>query len=41
MVVWHYQLNGCEFEQSPGDGEGRGGLLCFSPRGHKESDITD
>ena len=41
MVVWHYQLNGCEFEQSPGDGEGQGGLLCFSPRGHKESDITD
>ena len=41
MVVWLYQLDGCEFEQAPGDGEGQGGLFCFSPRGHKESDITD
>ena len=27
MVGWHYQLNGHEFEQSPGDGEGKGSLL--------------
>ena len=27
MFGWHYQLNGCEFEQVPGDGEGQGGLV--------------
>ena len=35
---WHYQLNGHEFEQTPGDSEGQGSLACFSPWGHKESD---
>ena len=29
-----------EFEQTPGDGEGQGGLACCSPRGHKESDTV-
>ena len=38
MVGWHHQLNGYEFEQAPGDGEGQGSLACFSPWGHKESD---
>ena len=28
MVGWHHQLNGHEFEQVPGDGEGQGGLAC-------------
>ena len=37
MVGWHYQLNGHEFEQAPGDGEGQGSLACCSPWGHKES----
>ena len=37
---WHHQLNGQEFEQTPGDGEGQGSLACYSPRGHKESDMT-
>ena len=33
MVGWHHQLNGLEFEQTPGDSEGQGNLLCCSPRG--------
>ena len=40
MVGWHHQLNGHEFEQIPGDGEGQGSLLCCSPWGRKESDTT-
>ena len=40
MVGWHHQLNGCEFEQAPGDGEGQGSLVCCSPWGRKESDMT-
>ena len=38
MVRWHHQLNGYEFEQAPGDGEGQGILVCLSPWCHKESD---
>ena len=34
-------LNGHEFEQIPGDGEGQGSLSCFSPWGHKELDATE
>ena len=30
-----------EFEQAPGVGDGQGGLACWSPRGHKESDKTE
>ena len=37
MVVWYHQLNGHEFEQAPGDGEGQGSLACCSPWGHKKS----
>ena len=40
MVGWHHQLNGHEFEQTPRDSEGQGSLVCCSPRGHKESDMT-
>ena len=40
MVGWHHQLNGCEFEQMPGDDEGQGSLACFSPWGRKESSMT-
>ena len=40
MVGWHHRLNGHEFEQAPGDGDGQGGLTCCSPRGHKEPDTT-
>ena len=41
MVGWHHRLNGHEFEQAPGVGDGQGGLACCSPRGHKESDTTE
>ena len=40
MVGWHYQLNGHESEQTLGDGEGQESLVCYSPWGHKESDMT-
>ena len=39
MVGWHHQLDGHEFEQAPADGQG--GLACYSPWGHKESDTTE
>ena len=41
IVGWHHQLNGHEFEQTQGDGEGQGSLACCSPWGHKEWDMTD
>ena len=41
MVGWHHWLNGHEFEQAPGVGEGQGGLVCCSPWGHKELDTTE
>ena len=41
MVGWHHPLNGHEFEQAPGDGEGQGGLVCCSPWGRKESDTDE
>ena len=41
MVGWHHQLNGHEFEQAPGDGEGQGSLACCSPSGRKELDSTE
>ena len=40
MVGWHPQLNGHEFEQTLGDGEGQGNLACCSPRVCKDSDMT-
>ena len=41
MVGWPHWLNGHEFKQTPGDGEGQGSLVCCSPRGGKESDMTE
>ena len=41
MVGWHHQLNGHEFEWTPGVGDGQGGLGCCSSWGHKESDTTE
>ena len=41
MVGWHLRLNGHEFEQSLGAGEGQRGLECCSPWGRKESDTTE
>jgi len=40
MVGWHHGLNGHGFEQIPGDSGGQGSLVCCSPQGHKESDVT-
>ena len=39
MVGWHHWLNWHEFEQTPGDSEGQGSLVCCSPWGHKELHI--
>ena len=41
MVGWHHQLDGCEFEQTLGDGGGQGSLACCSPWGRKELDTTE
>ena len=41
VVGWHHQLNGHEFEQALGDGEGQEILVCYSPWGCKESDTTE
>ena len=41
MVGCHHWLNGHEFEQASGDGEGQGSLVCCSPWGRKESDTTE
>ena len=41
MVGWHYWLNGLEFEQAPGVGDGQGSLVCCSPWGGKELDMTE
>ena len=41
MVGWHHQLNGHEFEQALGDGDGQEGLVCCSPWGRKEWDMIE
>ena len=41
MVGWHHWLDGLEFEQAPGVGDGQGSLGCCSPWGHKGSDTTE
>ena len=41
MAGWHHRLNGHEFEEASGVGDGQGGLVCCSPWGHKESDMTE
>ena len=41
MVGWPHQLNAHEFEQTLGDGEGQGSLVCCSPWDYKESDTTE
>ena len=40
MVGWHHQLSGHEFEQTQGDSEGQGDVVCSSPWGHSEPDAT-
>ena len=41
MVGWHHRVDGHESEQTPGGGDGQGGLGRCSPWGHKESDTTE
>ena len=41
MVEWHHRLDGHEFEEAPGVGDGQESLACCSPRGRRESDMTD
>ena len=41
MLGWHHRLNGHEFDQAPGNGEGQGSLACCSQWGCKKSDTTE
>ena len=41
MLGWHLGLDGDEFEQALGVGDGQGSLMCGSPWGCKESDTTE
>ena len=41
MVEWHHQFNGRQFEQTSGNSEGQGSLVCCSPWGCKELDTTE
>ena len=41
MIGWHHQLDGHEFEQALGVGDGQGSLVCCSPWGRNESDMTE
>ena len=41
MVGWHHRLDGREFGQALGVGDGQGGLACCSPRCHKQLDATE
>ena len=41
MAVWYHQIDGCESEWTPGDGDGQGGLACCNSWGRKESDTTE
>ena len=41
MVEWHHQLNGQEFEQALGVGDGQGSLVWCNPWACKESDVTE
>ena len=41
MVGWHHRLDGHEFVQAPGAGDGQGSLVCGSSWGRKGSDTTE
>ena len=41
MVGWHHRHNGNGFGQTPGVGDGQGGLACCSAWDHKESDMAE
>ena len=41
LVGWHHWFDVLEFEQAPGVGDAKRGLVCCSPWGHKELDTTE
>ena len=41
MAGWHHRLDGHEFEQALGDGEGQGSLACCPTLGQKDSNMTE
>ena len=41
MVGWHHRHDGREFEQTPGVGDGQGGLACCDSWNRKELDTTE
>ena len=41
MAEWHHRLDWCEFERTPGVGDGQGGLACWNSWGRKETDMTE
>ena len=41
MVGWHHRLNGHQFEQAKGVGDGQGSVACYISWGHKDSDMTE
>ena len=41
MAGWHHELDGREFDWTPGDDDGQGGLVCWDSRGRRESDTTE
>ena len=41
MAGWHHQVDGHEFELTPGVGDRQGGLVCCDSWGRKESDTTE
>ena len=41
MAGWHHRLDGHEFEQALGVGDGQGNMVCCSPWGGKESDMVE
>ena len=40
IVGWYHHVNGHEFKQTLGDGEGQGSLVSYSPQGGRESDMA-
>ena len=41
MIGWHHGLDRHEFEQAQGVGDGQGSLVCCTPWGGRESDMTE
>ena len=41
VVGWHHRVDGHEFEQTPGFGDGQRSLVCCSPWSHKDLDMPE